>query len=101
MKKRKLRPKKLFMIIFIVYVAITMINQQFAISDLREIEQAEILKIETLKKDNDKLVEMINNAASVEYIEKMAREQLGLVKSGEKVYIDQSSADNNIQDREN
>ena len=93
MKKRKLRPKNLFMIIFIVYAAITMINQQFAISDLREVEQAEISKIEALEKDNDKLVEMINNATSIEYIEKMAREQLGLVKSGEKVYIDQSSAE--------
>jgi cell division protein FtsB len=93
MKKRKIRPKNLFMIIFIVYAVITMINQQFTISDLKEIEQAEISKIEALKKDNDKLVEMINNATSVEYIEKMAREQLGLVKSGEKVYIDQSSAE--------
>lgn len=93
MKKRKIRPKNLFMIVFIVYAVITMINQQFTISDLKEIEQAEISKIEALKKDNDKLVEMINNATSVEYIEKMAREQLGLVKSGEKVYIDQSSAE--------
>lgn len=99
MKKRKLRPKKLFMIVFIIYAGITIINQQFAISALREAEQAEVSKIESVKKDNDRLVEMINNATSVEYIEKMAREQLGLVKSGEKVYIDQSSADNNIQNR--
>lgn len=99
MKKRKLRPKKLFMIVFIVYAGITIINQQFAISTLRETEQAEVSKIESVKKDNDKLAEMINNATSVEYIEKMAREQLGLVKSGEKVYIDQSSAGDNIQNR--
>ena len=93
MKKRKIRPKNIFIIVFIVYAVITMINQQFTISDLKEIEQAEISKIEALKKDNDKLVEMISNATSVEYIEKMAREQLGLVKSGEKVYIDQSSVE--------
>ena len=101
MKKRKLRPKNLFMIIFIIYAGITIINQQFAIYDLREAEQVEISRIESVKKDNDKLVEMINNATSVEYIEKMAREQLGLVKAGEKVYIDQSSTDNNIQNRQN
>ena len=81
------------MIVFIVYAVITVINQQFTISDLREVEQAEFSKIEALKKDNDKLAEMINNATSPEYIEKMAREQLGLVKSGEKVYIDQSSVE--------
>ncbi len=101
MKKRKLRFKNLFMVVFMVYAVITIINQQFAISELKEVEQAAVSKIESVKKDNDKLLEMINNATSVEYIEKMAREQLGLVKSGERVYIDQSSADNNIQNRDN
>ena len=101
MKKRKLRLKNLFMAVFIVYAVITIINQQFSISALKETEQAAVSKIESVRKDNDKLVEMINNATSVEYIEKMAREQLGLVKSGERVYIDQSSADNNIQNRDN
>lgn len=101
MRKRKLKLKNLFMIIFIIYAAITIVNQQFAISELKEAEQAAISKIEAVKKDNDKLVEMIDNATSVEYIEKMVREQLGMVKPGEKVYIDQSAAENNIQNRDN
>lgn len=92
MKKRKLGLKKMFMIAFIVYAAITIINQQFTIDELRDAEQNEISKIESVRNENDRLMEMINNATSVEYIEKMAREQLGLVKSEEKVYIDQSSA---------
>ncbi|HOM43403.1 MAG: septum formation initiator family protein [Clostridia bacterium] len=91
MKKRKLRLKNIFMIAFIVYAAITIVNQQLTIYDLRKAEQNEISKIEAVRNDNDRLMEMINNATSVEYIEKMAREQLGLVKPGEKVYIDQSS----------
>jgi len=101
MKKRKLKVKNLFMVVFMIYAIFTIVNQQFAISELREAEQAAVSKIESVKKDNDKLVEMINNATSIEYIEKMAREQLGLVKSGERVYIDQSSVDNNIQNRDN
>lgn len=101
MKKRKLKFKNIFLFVFMFYAVITLINQQFAITELKAAEQASVSKIESVKKDNDKLVEMINNAASVEYIEKMAREQLGLVKSGERVYIDQSSADNNIQNRDN
>jgi len=91
MKKRKLRLKNIFMIAFIVYAAITIVNQQLTIYDLRKAEQNEISKLEAVRNDNDRLMEMINNATSVEYIEKMAREQLGLVKPGEKVYIDQSS----------
>lgn len=93
MKKPKLRLKNIFMIAFIIYAAITIINQQFIIHELKEAEQNEISKIESIRNENDRLMEMINNATSVEYIEKMAREQLGLVKSGEKVYIDQSSAE--------
>ncbi len=101
MKKRRLRLKNILMIAFIIYAAITIINQQFSISALKETEQAAVSKIEAVKKDNDKLMEMINNATSIEYIEKMAREQLGLVKPGEKVYIDQSPVDNNLHNEGN
>ena len=101
MKKRKLRLKNIFMIAFIVYAAITIVNQQLTIYDLRKSEQDEISKIEAIRNDNDRLLEMINNATSIEYIEKMAREQLGLVKPGEKVYIDQSPVDNNLQNEGN
>lgn len=100
MKKQKLKFKNLFIGIFIVYAVITIINQQFSISELKKTEQAAVSKIESVRKDNDRLMEMINNANSVEYIEKMAREQLGLVKPGERVYIDQSSS-NNIQNKDN
>lgn len=103
MKKRKLRFKNIFIAIFMVYAVITIINQQFAISELRQAEQEAMARIEAVKKENDKLAEMISNATSAEYIEKMAREQLGLVKAGERVYIDQSqsSAENNTQNRDN
>ena len=101
MKKNKLKFKNIFLFVFMVYAVVTIINQQFAISELKAAEQASVMKIEAVKKDNDKLTEIINNSSSVEYIEKMAREQLGLVKSGERVYIDQSSAENNIQNRDN
>ena len=101
MKKNKLKFKNIFLFVFMVYAVVTIINQQFAISELKAAEQASVMKIEAVKKDNDKLTEIINNSSSVEYIEKMAREQLGLVKSGERVYIDQSSTENNIQNRDN
>lgn len=101
MKKRKIRFKNIFIVIFSVYAVVTIINQQFAINELKQTEQEARLRIENVSKENDKLMEMIKNASSVEYIEKMAREQLGLVKSGERVYIDQSSADNNMKNRDN
>lgn len=101
MKKRKIRFKNIFILIFSVYAVITLINQQFAISELKRTEQEARLRIEDMNKENKRLMEMINNASSAEYIEKMAREQLGLVMPGERVYIDQSSADNNMKNRDN
>ena len=87
------------MIIFIIYAAIIIINQQFSISGSKSRTGCR-LKNRKCQKENDKLIEMINNATSVEYIEKMAREQLGLVKPGEIVYIDQSN-DNSVHSRDN
>lgn len=101
MKKRGLRFKNIFLFVFIVYAAVTIVNQQLHIAELKADEQAAAKKIEAVQKDNARLEEMINNATSPEYIERMAREQLGLVKAGERVYIDQSTADNNIQNRDN
>lgn len=101
MKKRGLRFKNIFLFVFIVYAVATIINQQIHIAELKNQEQAAAKKIEAVQKDNARLEEMINNATSPEYIERMAREQLGLVKAGERVYIDQSTADNNIQNRDN
>lgn len=101
MKKRKIRFKNIFILIFSVYAVVTLINQQFAISELKRTEQEARLRIEDMNKENKRLMEMINNASSAEYIEKMAREQLGLVMPGERVYIDQSSADNNMKNRDN
>ncbi|MGE5629547.1 MAG: FtsB family cell division protein [Caulobacteraceae bacterium] len=101
MKKRKIRFKNIFIVIFLVYTIVTFINQQFTIVQLRKTEQEARLRIENVNKENEKLKEMINNASSPEYIEKMAREQLGLVKSGERVYIDQSAAESNAQNRDN
>jgi cell division protein FtsL len=101
MKKRGLRFKNIFLFVFIVYAVATIINQQLHIAELKTEEQAAAKKIEAVQKDNARLEEMINNATSPEYIERMAREQLGLVKAGERVYIDQSTADNNIQNRDN
>lgn len=101
MKKRKIKVKNVFIVLFSIYAVFTIVNQQFAINELKQTEQDVKLRIEDVSKENEKLIEMINNASSAEYIEKMAREQLGLVKSGEKVYIDQSSADNNMKNRDN
>ena len=98
MKKKKFNIKFILFMLFVAYVSFTLINQQFTIAKLKKAQQQSINKIEKVNKENEKLKAMIENASSMEYIERMAREQLGLVKPGEKVYINQSAPDTDLQE---
>lgn len=101
MKAAKINFKRLLMTGFIIYAIVTLINQQVVIGRLTAVQKEKIQKIESIKLENKKLVEMIENAAKDENIEKMAREKLGLVKPGEKVYINQSESSSDLQGGDN
>jgi cell division protein FtsB len=101
MKSARINFKRLLMTAFVIYTAVTLINQQVTIGKLTTIQKEKTQKVENIKLENQKLVEMIKTAATDENIEKMAREQLGLVKPGEKVYINQSGPEDNLQGGDN
>lgn len=48
------------------------------------------LEIETLKAEIDALNEEIENSHSLQFVEKVAREELGMVKPREIIYIDKN-----------
>jgi cell division protein FtsB len=101
LKAAKINIKRLLMTAFVIYTAVTLINQQVTIGKLTTIQKEKTQKVESIKLENQKLEEMIKNAATDESIEKMAREQLGLVKPGEKVYINQSQPEQDLQGGDN
>jgi cell division protein FtsB len=101
MKAAKINLKRLLMTAFVLYSAVTLINQQVAIGKLTTIQKEKNYKVESIKLENQKLVELIKNATTDANVEKMAREQLGLVKPGEKVYINQSRPDKDLQGGDN
>ena len=101
MKAAKINVKRLLMTAFVLYAVVTLINQQLTIGKLTTIQKEKMQKVESIQLENQKLLEMIKNAATDENVEKMAREQLGLVKSGEKVYINQSGSDKDLQGGDN
>ena len=78
----------LILIAFVVYFCHIIVEQQKIINDklhaLREIEN-KIREEENLKEELQKEKEMLS---SEEYMEKIARKKLGLVKPGEKIFID-------------
>ena len=78
----------LVLVAFIIYFSFIIIEQQKIINNKEsalKVIDSKIRKEELVKNDLEKQKEMLN---SDEYIERVAREKLGLVKPGEKIFID-------------
>lgn len=89
-KKYRIDYVRVILVVCIVYFSVTFVKQQLEINEYN-------VKIDNIKQDiadaNDK-IELLNEtkgkANDSEYIEKIAREELGLVKPYEKIFIDVS-----------
>ena len=95
MRKKKEKKEKsfafkvvcIFMVIFTVAVCAVCYNQNQTLEDLKQEAVALESQIEEQKKEKLSLESKQTYYESDEYIEKVAREQLGLVKSGELVFV--------------
>ncbi|MGL5634206.1 MAG: FtsB family cell division protein [Sarcina sp.] len=59
-------------------------NKQRLNAEKQEVEQ----ELDALKIKNDNLTNEFNDSKTDSYIERMARERLGMIKNGEKVVVD-------------
>lgn len=90
-----MKRKKFFPLIFAIiilfsvsYGAISISHAILARNDrLNEIQQSK-REVSKLKREIKELEDEISHSDSVEYVEKVAREDLGMVKPREVVYID-------------
>ena len=89
--KKKHFMRNIFLIIFIIWIAI-LIKQQLNISKYKDDIQILTSKIdnaeETLVQNKKDLEEEKQNTNSTDYIEKLAREKLGMYLENERVYVD-------------
>lgn len=90
MKKNRLM-RNIFLIIFIIWIAI-LIKQQLNILKYKDDIKILTSKIndanETLAQNKQTLEEEKQNTNSTNYIEKLAREKLGMYLENETVYVD-------------
>lgn len=84
--------KKLIMVAFIIYFIITVFNQQKKLDDYRNSIAIVEKQIEEKTEYKESLVSLRENATSLEYIERVAREKLQMYKPNEKVYKDKGSS---------
>jgi cell division protein DivIC len=86
--KKKFNIKSVAMIFALVYVCYILINQQVTMS--RQKKELEKYNVEIQKKKEEKKVlqDEVELSKTDKYIEKLAREILGLVKEGETPVLD-------------
>lgn len=88
-KKKRLSPLVLiFMSGLIVYFIVTYIRQQEEFSHVRTELRAIEYKIKQEEQVQEKLLEQQSKAGTDEFIESIAREKLGMVKPGERLFVD-------------
>jgi len=85
MKKRLTINKVIIVVIFAVFI-FSLVRQGIALKRIKENLSVERQNLNQLKEENEKLQAEVESAQSdYEYIEKLARERLGLIKDGEQV----------------
>lgn len=86
--KKKFKIKSVAIIFVVVYVCYILINQQVTMS--RQKKELEKYNVEIQKKKEEKKVlqDEVELSKTDKYIEKLAREILGLVKEGETPVLD-------------
>ena len=85
MKKRLTINKVIIVVIFAVFI-FSLVRQGIALKRIKVSLSVERQNLNQLKEENEKLQAEVESAQSdYEYIEKLARERLGLIKDGEQV----------------
>lgn len=87
-KRRKSRVYLLVTLCVMAYLTYLMIGQERIIRDKSSQITSVNQKIEDEKSKNTELNKQKEQVNSPEYIEKIARDQLGMVKPDEKVFVD-------------
>ena len=84
----------ILVIISLLYFANMFGSQQESIDRKKqELEEANA-KIEVIQQEIEQLEKEKDNITSDEYIEKAAREKYGMIKKGEKVFVDSENVSN-------
>ena len=91
-KKKKVDIITLSIIGILIWIAISIafafIEQQMEISILKERKQTLETQMKNEEKELKKVKVALDKMDTIEFIEKQAREKLGMIKPGETVYID-------------
>ena len=91
-KEKKVSFKRLLKIgglLFVcVYISCIFVKQQIYLSKCNDISEDYAEKIAEVKLEQQRLEDELDKADTDEYLERMAREKLGLIKANERIFVD-------------
>lgn len=85
-KKRRFSWFFLVLILVIAYFSSIMISQQMYLSQVSEDQEAAEQRLAAARQENEALRQERENLNRMDYIEKLAREELGMTRHGELPY---------------
>lgn len=89
--KVRIKWKKIFFLLTILYVVYIFVSQQITMYNIKkQITERKVEEIR-MKQKNQKLQDEVKMSTSDAYIEKLAREKLGLINEGETPVIDKKN----------
>lgn len=95
-KKKKVGVLKIIVFAMLLYIMVIMINQNKLMKELEGKKMVLQKEIHILEEEVDDLSKELENSDSLEFIEKVARDELGMVKPREIVVIDKGKIKNNV-----
>lgn len=97
-RKRRIKLRHLLIIGLLIYISSIFINQKKLMNNMKSKKMSLEKEVESLEKDIGDLEKDIENSDSLEFVEKVARDELGMVKPREIIYIDKEKIKNTIFD---
>ncbi len=98
MKKKKrvrgLKWGRLLIIGLAIYLSAIFLHQNKLMAGLEDKKKVTEIQIKELEKDIRDLTVELENSDSLEFVEKVARDELGMVKPREIIYIDKNKVKN-------
>lgn len=85
--KKKLILKRIVIAAFVVFFGFSYIRQSITMNRIQTEINNKQLQLDEVKQKNERLQDEVDkiNSGSLDYLEKLARERLGMIKPGEKV----------------
>ncbi|NEZ47688.1 septum formation initiator family protein [Clostridium niameyense] len=89
--KNKFKTKKIILILLLAYVCYIFVSQQFTMYNIKRQMNEKRIELDKAKDKHERLQDEVKLSKSNDYIEKLARERLRLIKRGETPVINNSN----------